>query len=464
MPRSAVAVDGDRFPLGRNRRQPASVHELEIEQLVRPERLGQIDDDVVLSADAQRHQIAVARARDGAHGQRLRQRQHQGGNRIAARCDEQCRFSVDPFPSWIEARVDVVVDDVEVGLVVLVEEGSARGQFLLRGINRDGPVARTVEETDVFGLIRRPHVGEMRPVGVHLGDEVTEFRNHRPSVAAEVRELDAEGSRQVLLEHGFGATEIARVHVANVEGGDVEPAIEFGRVRAQVHPVEAARVHVAAAVDADLALFGGRRRRKRHFPAAKNDDACHAGVGFGHKGDAVRNAQLEVLGAQREVHNPVFLFGVHRQPVQASHGREHVQACNAPIRCLGRRAEHPHEERTDPRISPVLGQHVDVDVVGEPLGDLWYFGAQPLLDYGASDARLQPLVAELLTCVCARGDQGGVGACVRGGDDALEVAHQAGHAVVGWRKGLGVRIRRQNKRERQQDRPHRCIRPRTGPT
>ena len=150
----------------------------------------------------------------------------------------------------------------------------------------------------------------MRPLGVHFRHEVTEFRNHRPSVAAEVRELDAERPRQVLLEHGFGATEIARVHIADVEGGDVEPAIELGRVRAQVHPVEAAGVRIAAAVDADLAFFGGRRWRKCHLPATQNDDARHAGVGFGHKADAARHAQLEVLGAQREVRNPVFLLGV----------------------------------------------------------------------------------------------------------------------------------------------------------
>ena len=337
-------MDGDRFPLGRSRRQPAAVHELEIEQLVGPERLGQIDDDVVLSADAQRHQIAVARAGDRAHGQRLRKLQHQRGNRIAARRQEQCRLSVDPFPPRIEARVDVVVDDVEVGLVVLVEEGPARGQFLLRGINRDGPVARTIEETDVFGIVRRPHVGEMRPVGVHLGDEVTELRNHRPSVAAEVRELDAERSRQVLLEHGFGATEIARVHVADVERGDVEPAIEFGRVRAQVHPVEAARVRVAAAVDRTWPFSAAgvgenviSPRPRMTMPVTPASVSATKATPFG-----TRSSKSSALSARFTILYSFSGFSDSRYRPRTVVST--FKSRNAPIRRLGRRAEHPHEE------------------------------------------------------------------------------------------------------------------------
>ena len=151
-------------------------------------------------------------------------------------------------------------------------------------------------------------------------------------LAAEVGKLDAERPRQVFLKDRFGAPQIASVDVARMKRADVEAAIELGRVRAQVHPVEAARVDVAAAVDLDLPFFGGRRRRERHLAAPENDDAGDAGVGLGDEADAVGHAQLEVFRAQREVHDSVLLFGVQRQPIQAAHRRQDVESRNAPLR------------------------------------------------------------------------------------------------------------------------------------
>ena len=100
---------------------------------------------------------------------------------LAARRQQQRRFPVDPFAPRIEARIDVVVDDVEVDLVVFVEERAARRELFLRRIDRDRPAARAIEEADVLGVVHRLHVGEVRAVGVHLGDEIAELRDHRPS-------------------------------------------------------------------------------------------------------------------------------------------------------------------------------------------------------------------------------------------------------------------------------------------
>ena len=161
---------------------------------------------------------------------------------------------------------------------------------------------------------------------------------------------------------------------------------------------------LAAAVDPDLSFFCGRRRRKRHLAAPENDDAGDAGVGLGDEGDAAWHTQLEIFRAQREVHDPVLLFRIDGQPIQAAHRRQDVQPRDAPLGRVGRFAEYSDEQRADPRISAELGQHVDVDVVREPFRDPGDFGAQPLLHDSTRDAGLQPFVVELGAGVCARRD------------------------------------------------------------
>ena len=74
----------------------------------------------------------------------------------------------------------------------------------------------------------------MRPVGLHLRHDVAEFGDDRPFVPAQIGELDAVGVRQIFLEHGFGAAQIARIDIAHVKRRDVETAIEFRRMSAKI--------------------------------------------------------------------------------------------------------------------------------------------------------------------------------------------------------------------------------------
>ena len=182
------------------------------------------------------------------------------------------------------------------------------------------------------------------------------------------------------------------------------------------------------------------------------------------KADSARYAQFEIFRAQREVHDAVLLFGTDGEPIQAADRRQDVQPRDAPLGRVGRFAEYPDEPRADPRISAELGQHVDVDVVREPFRDAGDLGAQPLLHDSPRDAVLEPFLVELGAGVCAGRDQRGVSARIARREHALDLAQDTGDAVVGRRNSLGVRRRRHDKREREQEHPHRSIRPRTGLT
>ena len=114
-------------------------------------------------------------------------------------------------------------------------------------------------------------------------------------LAAHVREIDAERSRQVLLKHLVGPAQIARVDIARVKGADIEPAVELRRMRAQVDRVEPRRQRFAATVNLHLTLFRRGSRRERHFAAPENHDSSHAGVCFRDKRRAGRHSQLEIL-------------------------------------------------------------------------------------------------------------------------------------------------------------------------
>ena len=191
-------------------------------------------------------------------------------------------------------------------------------------------LAGAIEEPDVLGIAHRLHVGQVGCVGLHLGDEIAELGNHRPLVAAQIGQLDAEGARQVFLEDGFGPAEIARVDIARHERVDVEAPIELRGVRAKVEPSKACFVRVAAAVNPHLPLLRLRRRRKCHDAAAENHDAGDAGVRLRDERHAAGDAQLEVFGAERQVGNGVLLLRIERQAIQPAHGGQHVQRGDAP--------------------------------------------------------------------------------------------------------------------------------------
>ncbi len=458
-----VLRHAERFALGRNRRQPSAVGELQIHQLVGLQRLRQVDDDVVLAAHPQAHQVTMPPAGDRSHGERLGKVQDKGRGRAVARGQEQRGPAFNPFPAWIEAGVDVVVDDVEVGRVVFVEERPARGQLFLRRVNGDGPGARTIEEPDVFRIAHRFHVGEVPAVGVHLGNEIAELRNHRPPVAAQVRELDAERSGQVFLEDRLRAPKVARVHVAGMERRDVEPSIEFGGMRAQIHPVEARVQRFVPAVNLHLAPFGCRCRGKRHLASSENDDAGDTGVGFRDEGGAVRHAQLEVLGAHRQVDHRVLLFRAQRQAIEAAHGGQHRETRNLPLVSRGRNPLDPDHPRADAAIPAKLGQGIDIHVVVLAFWQRLRLGPQPLLHDGAGYTCLNPFFEKFLAGRGLGKEEGRIHLRIARHEHALELAQHPADAVVGRRRGLGLaalRAHQQGQQREDKDAPHVSIRPR----
>src|SRR6185503_2293963 len=97
--------------------------------------------------------------------------------------------------------------------LVLAIEPAARTELLPRGVDRDVAPALPIEERDVLGGLRRSRVGEAaEPPGADFGDEIARRGNQRPSLPAQIAQVDVEGLTDVIVEDLRGAAEIAGGH------------------------------------------------------------------------------------------------------------------------------------------------------------------------------------------------------------------------------------------------------------
>ena len=121
-------------------------------------------------------------------------------------------MAVDPLAIGHRDDVDVVVEDVVVGELVLVVEAAAPRNLVLRRVDRDVVLPLAVEERDVLGFRRRSRVGERVVLPrVDLGDEVADAGQQRPGVAAQIAQIDDERLRGFALKERLRAFQLARI-------------------------------------------------------------------------------------------------------------------------------------------------------------------------------------------------------------------------------------------------------------
>ena len=122
-----------------------------------------------------------------------RQPQVEAADRRGLDREAQPRPPIDPLPVGLKSRLDIVVKHVVVNQVVLAVEEPAPGELVLRGVQRNGSAPPTIEQTDVFGIVAEPRVGERVVAGrLDLGDKITAHRNRRPEIRTQVAKIERE--------------------------------------------------------------------------------------------------------------------------------------------------------------------------------------------------------------------------------------------------------------------------------
>ena len=169
--------------------------------VVARQRRGQVHDHAVLVAHAQEQQPAQLLAGDRRDGVGVGQGQGQRAEHERLDPQPDHRPPGQPLAVGGDVDVDVVVEDVVLGQVVLVVELATARQLLRRGVDGDVALALAAEEGDVLGLALRPGVGQRAEApGAHLGDHVARLRQDRPDVAAHVAQVEAERLGHFLVE------------------------------------------------------------------------------------------------------------------------------------------------------------------------------------------------------------------------------------------------------------------------
>ena len=227
--------------------------------------------------------------------------------------------ALDLLAIGIDGRADRVVRDVVVGFVVLAELArAARLQAVRRGVDGDVAPARALEQRDVLGLAAGAHVGERAEaaLGADLGEEVADRRNQRPALAAQVGELDAERLADLLLEDGLRLAQARRRHrLLGQRAADAIVTID--RVIAEEGGADRRAQLGLAREDAQLRLLHRRLRHELHRAVAEDHHPGLAVRGRRDVGDAAREREQQILGADREIADAELPVRIEREAVQA---------------------------------------------------------------------------------------------------------------------------------------------------
>ena len=103
--------------------------------------------------------------------------------------------------SGLKATSMIVVEHVVVDELVLAVEPAARSQLLPRRVDRDVAPALPIEQRDVLGFLARSRVGEAAEPRVRTSAmRSPDVGIKRPSLAAQIAQVDVEGLTDELVE------------------------------------------------------------------------------------------------------------------------------------------------------------------------------------------------------------------------------------------------------------------------
>ena len=248
--------------------------------------------------------------------------------------------------------------------------------------------ARALEQRDVLGLAAGAHVGERAEaaLGADFGEEVADRRDERPALAAQVGELDAERLADLLFEDGLGLAQARRRHrLLGQRAADVIVAID--RVIAEEGGADRRAQLGLAGEDAQLRLLHRRLGRELHRAVADDDHRRLAVRGRRDVGDAAREREQEILGADREIADAELPVRIEREAVEAVRRAERLGVGEAPdaVRRRPGRVDRPRPRRRAAAL--VLDEHLEEHAVGAALGRLLERRAIALADDGAHRPR-----------------------------------------------------------------------------
>ncbi len=213
------------------------------------------------------------------------------------------------------------------------------------------------------GLAAGADVGERAEAapGANLGEEVADRRNQRPSLAAQVGELDAERLADLVLEDRLGAAERRGRHrLLGERAADVVGAID--RVIAEEGGADPDPQLGLAGENPQLPLLHRRLRRELHRAVTQHDEPGFALGRDRGEGDAGREREQQILGADGEIADAVLLAGVEREAVEAVGGAERLGVGEAPD-AVGRRSRRVDRPRARRRPAALV---LDEDLEQQP--------------------------------------------------------------------------------------------------
>ena len=318
-----LLIEDDALALDLLRLQPPAVDHREADDAIPLDRRRQVHEHAVLADDAKVEEPAVVAGHDAAHGERFGEPQGQCREREGPHPDLERRGSLDPHPIRRKGHLDVLTQDVVVDELVLAVEAPARSQLLRRGVDGDVPPPPSIEQRDVFRVLRRAGIGQAaEPPRPHFGEEIADRRNQRPAIAAQVAQVEVEGLADVVVEEVRGAAEIAGRDGHRLERRRRQHIVELPRPHPDEHRIELGRERILAAEDADLRALGGIRGRERHAAAAEQDDRGGPLGRFGDEGGTGGDFELEIRRLNGQVAQLELFRRIESELVQSADGGE----------------------------------------------------------------------------------------------------------------------------------------------
>ena len=304
-----------------------------------------------------------------------------------------------------------------------------------------------LEQIDVFGLSRQPHVGQrVEAARADLGKKIAVGRQHRPRLATEVAQLEAERFGRLLPEDIVGVPQLPRVDRSGGEVAGGNQPIDVARVDADERRVEARFERLGAAEDLQLSFLCRRLWMKPHLAAPEQHEPGDALVGLGDEDTSRGEREVEIFGGNRHVARLELLGGVERQPVKVFHRREALLVDDAPGVADSLHIDTP---RGEARAGPVLDEGLDHEAIAVSALCAAERLAIALLHGGACGAR-QELGAGEFDCAVSVGgrvEKPQIAFGVAGLRDLLELPQQ-------WIDGVGLlgaqahSVSRQRQRDR----------------
>ena len=316
-------IEDDALALDLLRLQPPSIDDREADDAIALHRRRQVHQHAVLADDAKVEEPAVVAGHDAANGERFGEPEGQCREREGAHPDLERRASLDPHPIRRKGHLDVLTQDVILDELVFAVEAPARGQLLRRGVDGDVPPPPSIEQRDVFRVLRRSGIrqGAESPCP-HLGEEIADRWNQRPALAAQIAQVQVEGLPDAVVEEVRGAAEIASRDGHRLECRHRQHIVDLPRPHPDEHRIELGRERILAAEDADLRALGGIRGRERHPAAPEQDDRGRPLGCFGDERGTGWNFELEVRRLNGQVTQLELFRRIESELVQSADGGE----------------------------------------------------------------------------------------------------------------------------------------------